>query len=284
MMRFELKVAPIDLDLTLGCGQTFRWRQCPNGSWSGVLWDQFITLHQKGSTISGVATPGGKGVADQVLELLRAQDDVKKIQGALGADPILARGMKRMKGLRIVKLGEWECLVSYALATYANIPRIMKMIDALATNYGSRIAHGAHSFPNRRQLSRASVGELRRLGLGYRADYVKELCALVDDSTLLRFSDSPYEKLRKDLIELPGVGEKVADCVSLFGFGKLESFPIDLWIERAMARLYKKKGTYRTLRTFATERFGCYAGYAQEYLYHNERMRARDMGCVFSKE
>lgn len=283
-MIFELEVDPLDLDLTLGCGQTFRWRPNPDGSWSGVLGDQFVSLRQNGPKIVGEATPGDEGVEESVLEFLRVRDDISKIQRVLRRDPVMALGMRRMKGLRIVKLDEWECLISYVLATYANIPRIMKMVDALAVNYGHRVAHGAYSFPDGRRLSKATVGGLTRLGLGYRAEYIKKICDLVDEPKLSIFSAAPYETLRRQLIELPGVGEKVADCVSLFGFGRLESFPIDLWIERALARLYEKKGTYRSLRAFATERFGEYAGYAQEYLYHNERMHARDLGCAFSEE
>jgi len=283
-MIFELEVFPLDLELTLGCGQTFRWRSSPDGSWSGVLGDQFVSLRQIGQKIAGEATPGSEDVEESVLEFLRAHDDISRIQRVLRRDPVMALGMRRMIGLRIVKLDEWECLISYVLATYANIPRIMKMVEALAVNYGRRIAHGTYSFPDRRRLSKATVGELTRLGLGYRAEYIKKMCDLVDEPKLSVFSGAPYETLRRQLIELPGVGEKVADCVSLFGFGRLESFPIDLWIERALARLYEKKGTYRSLRAFAAERFGEYAGYAQEYLYHNERMHARDLGCVFSEE
>jgi N-glycosylase/DNA lyase len=96
--------------------------------------------------------------------------------------------------------------------------------------------------------------------------------------------DLSYIELRKKLMELPGVGEKVADCVSLFGFGKLESFPIDVWMERALARLYGRRGSYLRLREFAQERFGQYAGYAQEYIYHNERTRAHDGACAFTRK
>jgi len=283
-MRFELQVSPVDLDLTLGCGQTFRWRLNPDGSWSGILGDQLIRLKQNRSRITGETTPGGRHVRESVLELLRAQDDIKRIQRTLRRDPVLALGMKQMKGLRIVKLDEWECLISYVLATYANIPRIMKMVDALAVTYGSRIAREAYSFPDRDQLSKATPKELTRLGLGYRANYITGLCDLVDEQRLHSLSKTSYEGLRKELIELPGVGEKVADCVSLFGFGKLESFPIDIWMERALARLYGQKGPYKALRAFAARRFGEYAGYAQEYLYHNERMRARKQECVFSEQ
>lgn len=91
-------------------------------------------------------------------------------------------------------------------------------------------------------------------------------------------------RLRDGLKSLPGVGDKVADCVSLFGFGRLEAFPIDVWMERALKRLYGQEGTYRRLREFAAERFGEFAGYAQEYMYMNERGLSSGKTCAFSEQ
>lgn len=283
-MRFELDISPLDLDLTLGCGQTFRWSCLADGSWAGVLGNQFVKIKRKGSTIEGDATPGGSDVESLVANFLRAKDDISRIQLELGKDPIIALGMRKMRGLRIVKLDEWECLISYILATYANIPRIMKMVDSVASEYGRKIAPGVHAFPERRLLAKASVGELAKLGLGYRAKYVHLACREIDEPALAEMMETPYESLRTGLIELPGVGEKVADCVSLFGFGRLESFPIDVWIQRALLRLYGVKGSYPKLRHFAIRKFGCFAGYAQEYLFHNERTMASKGACAFSNQ
>jgi N-glycosylase/DNA lyase len=280
-MRFELDIAPLDLDLTLGCGQTFRWRQQPDGSWKGILGDQLVTMHRTKEGVAVEATPGGERIDEHLEIFLRSGDDIRSIQRALRKDPVLAQGAEQLKGLRIVKLDEWECLISYILATYANIPRIMKMVDSVATAYGPRIAPGVHAFPGRRRLAKASTGQLTNLGLGYRAKYIHRVCEEIDEDAINSMMERPYEDLRRDLIELPGVGEKVADCVSLFGFGRLESFPIDVWIERALRRLYGQKGSYSKLRLFAAGRFGQYAGYAQEYIYHNERMRGRTGACMF---
>ena len=283
-MRFELDFAPLDLDLTFGCGQTFRWRPQPDGSWKGVLGDQLVTLHRTKEGVAAEAIPGGERVDEKLEIFLRSGDDIQLIQRTLRRDPILAPGAGKLKGLRIVKLDEWECLISYILATYANIPRIMKMVDSVAAAYGPHIAPGVHGFPSRRRLAKASIGQLANIGLGYRAKYVHRVCDEIDEDAIRSMDDRPYEALRTDLIELPGVGEKVADCVSLFGFGRLESFPIDVWIERALRRLYRQKGSYSKLRHFAAGRFGQYAGYAQEYIYHNERMRGRTGACMFLEE
>jgi N-glycosylase/DNA lyase len=283
-MRFELEIAPLDLDLTLGCGQTFRWRRGPDGSWSGVLSGDNVRLFKRGAVLVADATPGGRYVESRVEEFLRAGDDIARIQKELGTDRMLAAGMARMKGLRIVKLDEWECLISFILATYANIPRISKMVESLASAYGRRISQGVYSFPDRGRLAKASERELARLGLGYRARYVHEACTTIDEEEFGHLRRMGYEDLRDGLIELPGVGDKVADCVCLFGFGRLEAFPIDVWIERALSRLYGRKGSYSKLRRFASDRFGRYAGYAQEYLYHNERMRAQGQACLFLEQ
>jgi len=228
--------------------------------------------------------PDGNETVALVREHLRARDDVARIQRCLAHDPVLARGMRDVRGLRIVKTDEWECLVSFVLATYANIPRITKMVEALCTRFGEGITEGVNAFPDIGRLSQASEKDLAGCGLGYRARYVGDLSSCLTSGEIDRMKRLPFESLRRELIELPGVGNKVADCVALFGFGRLEAFPIDVWMARALERLYGAHGTYRRLRAFASDRFGEYAGYAQEYLFYNERLRGPKGACLFSKE
>lgn len=284
-MSFSIEIEPLDLDLTLGCGQTFRWVKGVDGSWRGPLGKRLITLRpkRKGLEVEVKGRAGGV-VKEAVAEYLRAKDDMRSIHRHLSNDPVLADGIASMHGLRIVKMDEWECLASYVLATYANIPRITRMISALSERYGDEIADGVHAFPTIDQLRAASRSALRKCGLGYRADFIHSLCNDVDERRLKSLTKLNYENLREELKELPGVGDKVADCVCLFGFGRLEAFPIDVWIERALKRLYGKQGSYSSLRRFASERFGKYAGYAQEYLYYNERGPASRGECRFSEE
>ncbi|HEX7391464.1 MAG TPA: DNA glycosylase [Thermoplasmata archaeon] len=282
-MKFETVISPLDLDLTLACGQTFRWRRL-EGSWLGVLGSEVIRLRQEGRTLTIEAEPGRDDIVALVEEHLRARDDIRAVQRKLSSDRVLSSGMRDLKGLRIVKLDEWESVVSFALATYANIPRITKMIETLCSKYGERLPGGFRAFPSQRQLRKASINDLADCGLGYRAKYLHQLCRYLGPGEIARMKSLPYDELREQLIELPGVGEKVADCVSLFGFGRLEAFPIDVWIERAMGRLYGEKGNYRKLRSFASDRFGAYAGYAQEYLYYNERTISGRGSCMFSEQ
>jgi len=280
-MTFELEIEPLDLDLTLGCGQTFRWRREEDGSWSGPLGDRLVTLRKRGHCLEVQALPNTAGVEKAVSTFLRAEDDIDSIQSHLLRDPLLAKGMKRLRGLRVVKMDEWECLASYILATYSNIPRITKMVDGVARRYGERIAGDVHSFPSARELARASVADLQRLGLGYRAAYIHETCRMLRGKPTRRLAGMSYEDLRQELQEFPGVGDKVADCVCLFGFGRLEAFPIDVWVARSLKRMYGAEGNYSRLRRFASDKFGQYAGYAQEYMYYNERPLAARGRCVF---
>jgi N-glycosylase/DNA lyase len=215
---------------------------------------------------------------------LRTSDDIASIQRNLGRDDVLSRGILQISGLRLVKMDEWECLISYVLATYANIPRIKTMIDSVATAFGAEILDGVHAFPCVNDLRGASTEDLNRCGLGYRAGYVRAICEVLDPRDLDRMKRLGYADLRNELKGLPGVGDKVADCVALFGFGRLEAFPIDVWIRRALARLYGVTGSYAKLSEFARLRFGGFAGYAQEYMFYNERSLATAGRCIFSEE
>lgn len=284
MTRFQLDITPLDLDQTLGCGQTFRWRRAPDGAWRGPLGKNVYTIVRSGAAHTVESVSGGAEAKKRLTWYLRGADDVRAIQRTLGKDPVLKAGIGRMKGLRIVKIDEWECLASYILATYANIPRITKMIDTLCLRYGEPIDDEFHSFPGIETMREVPEKELRDCGLGYRAKLLSGTCRLITEDDLRAMVRAPSEELRSRLISLPGVGDKVADCVSLFGFGRLDSFPIDVWIERALGRLYGIEGSYRTLREFAARRFGPFAGYAQEYLYYNERVLARAGACVLSHE
>ncbi len=281
-MTLQLEIEPLNLAQTLGCGQTFRWREREDGSWVGPLDGQLVTLRKKGKMLLVDSMPGGRGVRTLVETHLRKDDDVATIKNFLREDPVLARGLDSFSGLRIVKLDEWECLCSFALATYANIPRISKMIETLASRFGEPIWSGVNAFPTLDRMRRAPMSKLSGCGLGYRADYIHEMAHALDDDSIERLRRMGYEDLRQSLIKLPGVGDKVADCVALFGFGKLEAFPIDVWMMRALKRLYHKTGSYAKLRAFAHERFGPYAGYAQEYLYYNERAHAPGGACSFT--
>ena len=254
-----------------------------DGSWKGIVNRDVFVLRSSARHLSVEAYSDDHEAKNRLLKYLRASDDLKVIHAKLSEDEIIARGISEVDGLRLVRTPSWECIVSYIIATNSNVKRISRMVDAVATRFGNAVYEELHSFPSWEQLRDASVEELAGCGLGYRAEYIHALCQMIDDGAIDRMGALPYEDLRRELKELPGIGDKVADCVCLFGFGHLEAFPIDVWVERALRRLYGATGSYAKLRAFATRRFGEYAGYAQEYLYHNERRLHKDDRCAFSK-
>ena len=280
-----IKLDRVDLDITLECGQAFRWNRVREGVWEGVLGEHPVELRQSGSAVIVSSVAGRESIDSAVRTYLRAQDDMADVRSRLvTSDALFSPCLDEIGGLRLVKMDEWECLISYVLATCSNIPRIRMMIGTLSERHGNRLGEGAFSFPSMESLRDSSVEDLRRCGLGYRAEYVHAISSSLERRDIDDMGRMPYEDLRARLKELPGVGDKVADCVSLFGFGRLESFPVDVWVRRALSRLYGVTGSYERLRRFGMERFGDVAGYAQEYLFYNERTMSRRGRCMFSDE
>ena len=171
----------------------------------------------------------------------------------------------------------WETLASFICASFNNIKRIEGMIDRLCQSYGTPVALNGFrgfTFPSAETVAGAPERKLRALGLGYRAPYLRATARLVADGKLpldhLRRID--YDGTKAALLACDGVGDKVADCVALFGFEKYEAFPIDVWMERALRYYFRhKKLTRKLAHDYARRHFGQWAGYAQQYLYHDIR-------------
>ena len=177
----------------------------------------------------------------------------------------------------------WECLVSFICSSASNIPRITKNIESICEAYGRPVGTGAgrrNAFPAPGELARAGEAPLRALGLGYRAAYVAETAAAVADRAVdpMSLREESYETALEALTCLPGVGDKVANCVLLFSLDKPEAFPVDVWIDRALREWYlaDDDSIPRTkMRPWAQRRFGPYAGYANHYLFHDRRLRGK---------
>ena len=159
------------------------------------------------------------------------------------------------------------------------VERIFGMVRSLSAAYGPALEHGGrtyHGFPSPDRIAAVPEAELRSLGLGYRAPYVRETAAMVAEGELTE-DDLPdgYEAARSALTEFVGVGEKVADCVCLFSLGHLEAVPLDTWIRSAIEDHYPEcdRGSYAETSRAIRERFGPYAGYAQTYVFHHLRHR-----------
>jgi N-glycosylase/DNA lyase len=213
--------------------------------------------------------------SEQIRNYFGLDADLGLILNSIDRDPVIHRAISDCNGLRLVNQPPWECLASYICATYANIPGIRKKIALLSRTFGEPVSGGQgnvfYSFPSASTLADSAPCDLSRCSLGYRAPY---LCATArdiasDPGWVERIHALDYDEARRDLMQLKGVGPKVADCVLLFSFGKYEAFPVDVWIARIMQRHYgvREKEGYEQISRRGREYFGLYAGYAQEYLY-----------------
>ncbi len=268
---------PYRLDRTLSCGQCFRWTVTPAAA-RGVVDGAIAVVTQHAGGLS-VEWHGPAGSLPRLLRHLGADEPLAAIEGALAQDRILRRVLPLTSGIALMRQDPWECLVSYVISAFNNIPKISRTIDHLARRFGDPIAVDAWTFPGPERLAAARLSALRACILGYRAPYVRDLArqAVRGGVDLNAIARLPYNDAQKALLDLPGVGEKVAECVLLFGLGHGEAFPVDVWVQRAVERWYfsGRSMTPRAIRAWARDRFGPLAGYAQQHLFTGSRLLGR---------
>ena len=266
---------PYHLMRTLSCGQAFRWRADGAGA-RGIVAGRSVRVEQRRGAIV-VEGPEADGVSQTVATYLGLDEPLRSIERELGRDRILARILPQTSGIAILRQDPWECLASFIISAFNNIPKIEMTIGRLSERFGDRLPGGGHAFPSPAALAGAREAALRDCILGYRAPYVHAVARLVNRGSFdLRAPFALlYDEAKRMLLDLPGVGEKVADCVLLFAYGKGEAFPVDVWVARAVERWYfhGESKTEREVRAFALRRYGSLAGYAQQHLFYHSRFR-----------
>ncbi len=294
-IKLDRSTVPFSLEHTLCCGQLFRWQKLGDW-WYGVVADRVIKIKQIGERLIFQVFPEPQN-QEFIENYLRLDDDLPSIMSEINRDEHIKNAIDHFCGLRLVRQEPWECLISYICATYKSIPAIKKMINSISRCFGKKLTvdgYDLYTFPKPADLAQACPKDLRSCGLGFRAERALETAKLVDggDLSLESLKRMEYEDAKRELLGLPGVGQKVADCVLLFSLEKLEAFPIDVWMKRAATTLYARHfdspfikrvaskssltpKEYGTIGSFGREYFGKYAGYAQEYLFHYLRTQQR---------
>lgn len=273
---------PLELSHTLECGQAFRWR--PEGEWF---------LGTVGATAMKVRkAPGGLEVRSSprvgprfVRSYFRLDDDLDAILGEICVDRHIRRAIQKYRGLRLLRQEPWECLISYVCSSASNIPKISRCIDKMSRRYGTHLeldGFETFGFPPPERLAAGGESALRECELGFRAGYIAGIAREITDpenmgpltlAGLLSLRRVPAEQARLKLLEFQGVGDKVADCALLFSLDKLDSFPVDRWVQRVAERLFfgGRKLNPKKVREWGREHYGRFAGYAQQYLFHYMR-------------
>lgn len=257
-------ITDFDLAQTLDCGQAFRWKEQPDGSFKGVAHDRFVTFSMEGTSLHIDTTE------DSDIELWRNYLDLAMDYGTIKISlsklhPVLCEAAQFAPGIRILNQKPWEALCSFIISQNNNIPRIKGIIDRLCQLFGEQIDGDYYTFPSAEKLASLTPEQLAPIRAGFRARYIIDGARRVanGETDLEAIRTMPIEDARKELMKITGVGIKVADCTLLYGLHRLDCFPMDVWMKRAMAVLFPE---------MKPTDFGEYGGIAQQYIFHYSRM------------
>lgn len=248
--------------LTLDCGQAFRWKQDEDGFWCGVAHGRYLKLKTEGDTAVFCNT-SEDDFRSVWYEYFDFGTDYAKILSEYN-DESLKKACSQYYGIRILKQDEWETVCSFIISANNNIPRIKGIIDRLCENFGEEILPGIYSFPTAERLASLEAEDLAVIRSGFRAKYIIDAARKISSGEvdIEKVKKLPFNEAKDELLKIKGVGEKVAQCALLYGFGRHEAFPVDVWVKRIVAELYPDGLP------------GCISGtqgIAQQYLFHWRR-------------
>lgn len=265
------------------CGQCFRWNEMADGSYTGTFGRNVLNVKKENKEIrfKGLVDGNIEDICNKYFDLDRDYEKIKKDLSKI--DNNMKTSINYGEGIRLLNQDLWETIISFIISANNNIPRIKGIIDRISKTYGEKIVWEGkeyYTFPTPKQLSKATIEDLRKLGLGFRDVRVYETTKIINAKKV------DLEKLHKEentqhvkeiLLTLPGVGPKVADCILLFStLKRLEVFPIDVWIRRVINELYIKneneeKVNKKEIEQLAKQKYGNLAGIAQQYLFYWKR-------------
>jgi len=267
---------------TFECGQCFRWNKNNDGSFIGVAKNRVVKVKSDGRKIE-IFNSDLKDFTDIWYDYLDLGTDYSFIKEKLRKDENMRKAIDFGYGIRILHQDLWETLISFILSANNRIPMIMRTVESVSERFGEKIEFDGetyHAFPDSGRLSKTCLSELQICGGGFRCKYIDKTIRMVCEGTFDPdgIKNKPTDEAREELKKLPGVGNKVADCTLLYGDGRHEVFPTDVWVKRIMEILYFGKETgMEEIQKFSKEYFGEYAGYAQQYLFYYARENR--IGC-----
>ena len=253
---------------TLDCGQAFRWQEISPNMWQGVAFGRLLKI----GSADGIITLYDTTEEDFNLiwrEYFDLDRNYGEILSTLSQNEVLKTAGEFAGGIRILKQEPWEALCSFIISQNNNIPRIKGIVERLCENFGDEI-EGGYSFPTAQKISKLTLDDLAVLRSGFRAKYILDGAIKFANNEINHnvLYKGDIDDARAELEKIKGVGPKVADCVLLFGYGRIEAFPRDVWIKRAMEKLFDGK-----LPDVAVG----YEGIVQQYIFHYARKTKLDI-------
>ena len=266
----------IDVDNSINSGQVFLWEK-DGTDWYGINGQDILKINKNGVI---------KSIRNSKTDFFRNNDNIQEIIKSISKDKTVKKAVKEYEGLRIFKQDPFQCMISFIISSNSNIQKIKSSLEKITRKFGTKVKIEGKEFfvfPKPEKIGNASINEIKACGVGYRASFIKEAAQMV----VLKKIDFEYLKkcnyheAKKNICLVPGIGNKVADCIMLFSLNKLESFPLDTWMIKILEKYYSKEfkietktitqKQYELLHEKIVNYFGPYCGYAQQYLFKMER-------------
>ena len=266
----------ISIENTINSGQVFLWKNYDN-FWYGINGQDVLMVNEIGKFTS---------YHNNKTDFFRKKDNLKEIFKSISKDKVTRFAIKKYLGLRVLRQDPFQCLISFIASSNSNIQKIRFNLNLFSEKFGEKIEFDKkefHLFPEPRKITNSTIKEITSCGFGYRSKFILEAANMVESKQIDfdYLKKSNYQEVKEIVQLIPGVGNKVADCIMLFSLDKLDAFPLDRWIIRILEKYYSEKFNfetktltdkqYKTLHNKIIDYFGPYAGYAQQFLFKMER-------------
>ena len=266
----------INLENTVNSGQVFLWTK-QKEFWYGVNGQDILKINDSGKITS---------YSKKKYDFFRDSDDMAKIIRSISKDKTTKMALKKYLGLRLVRQDPFQCYISFIISSNSNIQKIKSSLEKISAKFGRKIQFDNkefHLFPEPKKIANATIQEIQNCGVGYRAKFIIDAAKMVESQQIdFRYlAKCNYQDAKKIILTVPGIGNKVADCILLFSLDKLDAFPLDRWMIRILEKYYLEKfeletksiteKQYDILHEKITKYFGPFAGYAQQFLFKMER-------------
>ncbi|MHB1392820.1 MAG: DNA-3-methyladenine glycosylase family protein [Clostridia bacterium] len=271
-------VADFDAKHIFECGQCFRWTKEEDGSYTGIAFDKVLNVksdYDKGIVM--LDNTNLKDFQDIWFDYFDLGRDYGAIKETLSRDSVLDMAIKYGRGIRILKQEPWELLISYIMSANNSIPMIARSIRLLSEMYGRQVKYKGktyYTFPTSWSLQEVTIEGISLCRAGFRCKYIYQAVRMVNEREIKidDIAGMDMDNARKELMKVPGVGPKVADCIMLFSMQKYKAYPVDIWVKRVTEYFFLERDVkMKEIQQYAEEKFGDLAGFAQEYLFYYAR-------------
>ena len=266
----------INIDNSINSGQVFLWEKNGN-DWYGINGQDILKINKNGII---------KSLLNSKTNFFRKNDNMQEIIKSISKDEIVKKSVKQYVGLRIFKQDPFQCMISFIISSNSNIQKIKSSLEKISQKFGTKVKIQNKEFflfPKPEKLANASIEEIKKCGVGYRAPFIKQASKMIvlKKINFKYLEKCDYQEAKKKICVIPGIGNKVADCILLFSLNKLEAFPLDTWMIKILEKYYSNQFNietktitekqYQILHEKIVNYFGPYCGYAQQFLFKMER-------------